>query len=109
MAVAQIKAAIPIKQNANGVYLVGNTRVTLDTVVRAHERGLSAAEITRRYPALQLNDVYLVLGYYLNNQARVERYLQDRKKYAEHMRKVNESRFPQNGIRARLVARTRKK
>ena len=37
MAVAKIREEIHIKLNADGVYLVGGTRVTLDTVIRAHK------------------------------------------------------------------------
>ncbi len=108
MAVAKIREEIPIQLNRDGVYLVGGTRVTLDTIVRAHKRGLSAETIARQYPALHLADVYFVIGYYLHNQATVEQYLEKRAQLAKQVRKLNETRFPQKGIRARLTARTQK-
>lgn len=109
MAVAKIREEIPIKQNSDGVYLVGGTRVTLDTVIRAHKRGATAERIARQYPSLNLADVYFVIGYYLNNQTSVEQYLEKRGQHAKQVRKLNETRFPQKGIRARLTARTHKR
>mgnify|MGYP000005731122 CR=1 FL=1 len=106
MAVVKIREEIPIKLNKDGVYLVGGTRVTLDTIVRAHKRGRSAETIARQYPALQLADVYFVIGYYLHNPATVEQYLEKRAQLAKQVRKLNETRFPQKGVRARLAART---
>lgn len=109
MAVAKIRQEIPIKLNADGVYLVGGTRVTLDTVIRAHKRGLTAEQIAARYPALRLADTYSVVGYYLTNQAAVEQYLEKRAKQSKQVRKLNEQRYRQEGLRARLSARTLKR
>jgi uncharacterized protein (DUF433 family) len=59
---------VPLKADPNGVMRVGDTRVTLDTVVHAFEEGHTAEEIVSHYPALRLADVYAVIAYYLNNQ-----------------------------------------
>ena len=95
----------PLAIHPDGVIRVGNTRVTLDTIVSAFADGLSAEEIVYAYPSLQLADVYAVLGYYLRNRAEVETYLQERRSQAEAVRRQNEARFDPHGIRARLLGR----
>ena len=48
---------IPVARDAHGVYRVGGTRVTLDLVVRAFNRGATAEEIVQKYDSLRLPDV----------------------------------------------------
>jgi len=52
--------------------------VTLDLVVRAFNRGATAEEIAWRYPALNLVDVYEVLGSCLKHQTDLDAYLKSR-------------------------------
>src|SRR5258708_22407689 len=58
---------IPLAKDAQGTYRVGGTRVTLDLVVRAFNRGATAEEIVQKYDNLRLPDVYQVIGYYLKH------------------------------------------
>jgi uncharacterized protein (DUF433 family) len=96
---------IPLTTNAQGVILVGGTRVTLDTIVSVFRQGATAEEIVYRYPVLKLADVYAVIGFYLNHQQEVETYLQERQQKAEEIRKINQSKFDPQGLRDRLLAR----
>jgi len=64
---AVVVEAIPLAMDAQGVYRVGGTRVTLDLVGRAFNRGATAEEIVQSFPTLQLPDVYQVIGYYLKH------------------------------------------
>jgi uncharacterized protein (DUF433 family) len=59
---AETVDVIPLAKDANGVYRVGGTRVTLDLVVRAFNRGATAEEIVQDFPSLQLSHVYQVIG-----------------------------------------------
>ena len=97
--------SVPILTDKDGVARVGGTRVTLDTVVGAFNKGATAEEIVQRYPSLDLADVYAVITYYLRNQDAVESYLQARRERAAQVRQENENRFDPHGIRARLLAR----
>ena len=105
MAVASFTTTIPLKTDKDGVIRVSKTRVTLDTIVAAFLEGLTAEEIATQYPVVPLADVYSVIGYYLNQKKKVEAYLKRREKSAEEVRKQNEARFAQSGIRERLLAR----
>jgi len=96
---------VPLRTDEHGVLRVGKTRVPLDTVVYSFNQGASAEEIVMSYPTLKLDDVYAVISYYLHNRAEVDSYLGQRDAEAARIREENERRFPQNGIRARLLDR----
>jgi uncharacterized protein (DUF433 family) len=92
MTLAVVAEPAPLKTNADGVVRVGNTRVTLDTVIAVFKQGTTAEEIVYRYPSLRLADVYATIGFYLNHQQEVETYLQQRQQQAQEIRKMNEAR-----------------
>ncbi len=96
---------MPLVTDADGVVRIGNTRVTLDTVVTAFQDGLTAEGIVEQYPSLQLGEVYAVIGYYLRHQTEVDTYLQERQRHAAEVRQENERRFNPIGVRERLLAR----
>jgi len=105
MALSFATETIPLAADADGVIRVGNTRVTLDTVIAAFSDGATAEEIVQQYPSLNLADVYHVIGYYLRRPSEVAVYLQQRKARSEAARKQNEARFDPQGVRDRLMAR----
>ena len=96
---------VPLNYDADGVLRVGETRVTLDTVVIAFNKGSTAEEIVHQYPSLHLADVYQVISYYLQKTDEINAYLNDRHKIAKEIRQENESRFDPHGIRERLLSR----
>lgn len=98
-------ASIPLVMGDDQVIYVGNTRVTLDTVIGAFLDGAIPEEIGYQYPPLDLADIYAVVGYYLHNRIEIEIYLAQRREQIEQVRQQNEERFPPAGIRARLLAR----
>ena len=96
---------VPLRTDEHGVMRVGKTRVPLDNVVYAFNQGSSPEEIVMSYPSLELGDVYAVVNYYLHNRTDVDAYLSQREAEAARIKDENEKRFPQEGIRARLLAR----
>jgi hypothetical protein len=76
--------------------------------VRAFSRGATAEEIAQQYPSVALPDVYATISYYLQNSAEVNIYLEKRKKHAQAVKRENQKRFDQTGIRQRLLARKNK-
>jgi len=95
----------PLSADAAGVFRVGDSRVTLDTVVGAFRDGATAEEIAEQYPAISLGQVYAVIAYYLAHTAEVDDYLLAREQTAAEVRQANERLFDPTGIRARLMAR----
>jgi len=96
---------IPLVMDAAGVIRIGETRVTLDTLISAFNEGATAEEIVQQYPSLRLGDVYAALGYYLRRRLDVEVYLRQRQTQGAEARKLNETRFDPQGVRDRLLAR----
>jgi len=97
----------PLETGPDGVIRVCGTRVTLDTVWAAFQDGATAAEIVQQYPSLFLADAYQAIGYCLRNGALLAGYLAKRGPGGEEIRRSNESRWPPEGIRARLLERRR--
>lgn len=98
---------VPLRVNADGVILVGKTRVPLDTIVYAFRNGDTAEEIVGQYDILKLSDVYAVIAYYLNNQDKVNKYIERREEEARIIRRENEKRFPRQGLREKLLDKVR--
>ncbi|MBI1872851.1 MAG: DUF433 domain-containing protein [Acidobacteria bacterium] len=96
---------VPIRTDADGVIRVGDTRVTLDTVIAAFDAGATAEEIVQQFPSVTLADVYSVIAYYLRHQQDVRTYLAQRQQQAAQVRQENERRFNPTGVRERLLAR----
>ena len=61
-------------------------------------------EIAHHYPALKLPDVYLVVGYYLQNRAEVDSYVQRQQRQADEARHEYETAYPNDPLRERLLA-----
>jgi len=102
--VSAVVDEIPLARDAQGVYRVGGTRVTLDLVVRAFNRGATAEEIVQKYDSLQLSDVYQVIGYYLKHADELAGYLETRARDEEALLASHPEWSPM-GLRDRLLAR----
>jgi uncharacterized protein (DUF433 family) len=96
--------AIPFAKDAHGAYRVGGTRVTLDLVVRAFNRGATAEEIVQKYDSLHLADVYQVIGYYLKHADELAEYFENRAREEEALISSHPEWSPK-GLRDRLLAR----
>jgi uncharacterized protein (DUF433 family) len=59
----------------DGAYRVGDTRVSLDSLVYLFGEGMSAESMVESYPALTLEQVHGALAFYLANQKEIDTYL----------------------------------
>jgi uncharacterized protein (DUF433 family) len=77
----------------DGVYRVGDTRVSLDSIVYLFREGMSAESMVESYPALTLEQVHGALAFYLGNQKEIDQYLAEGQRAAhsqhEHSRQTN--------------------
>lgn len=96
---------VPLVTGEDGVIRVEGTRVPLETVVAAFENGATAEEIAQRYPTVSLAVAYQVIGYYLQHRTELGHYFDERAKQTAAVRDLNESRWPTDGMRKRLLAR----
>lgn len=63
-----------VEERAGG-YWVAGTRVSLDSLVYAFQRGAAPETIRRSYPLLTLEEVYGALTYYLAHEQEIDEYL----------------------------------
>src|SRR5260370_39607787 len=59
-------------QERDGNLYVGDTRVTVRSIVAEWLQGLSAEEIARDFPGLTLAQVYGTVAYYLDHKAEID-------------------------------------
>jgi uncharacterized protein (DUF433 family) len=93
-------------KNIEGVFRVGDTRVSLDLLVYLFLEGMSAETMVECYPALTLEQVHGALAFYLGNQKEIDQYVaegqraaeaqhqQSRKTNAELIAKLQRARHP---------------
>lgn len=96
---------VPLRIDEGDVLRVGNTRVTLQAVIADFQRGASPEEIAHHYSALSLSDIYLVVGYYLQNKVEVDTYVQRQRQLANDARHEYEAEHVRDPLRQQLLAR----
>lgn len=85
LSVTAVVNEIPLARDTHGAYRVGGTRVTLDLVVRAFNRGATAEEIVQKHDSLRLPDVNQVIGYYLTHTDELAEYFETRVREEESL------------------------
>lgn len=103
------KVDVPLQLWPDGTVRVGGTRLMLDTVVTAFQLGSTPDDLSRQFPPFELSDVYAVLAYYLQNKDEVDEYLREGEEEAKRLRAEIQARWPNEGLRERLLARRRQK
>jgi uncharacterized protein (DUF433 family) len=93
----------PLQIDKYGAIRVGGTRVTLDVVIAAYNRGDTPEEIVKAYDVLKLADVYYAISYYLRNKLEVDQYIREGEEKAA--KDEAEARKQQVGLKEKLEAR----
>jgi uncharacterized protein (DUF433 family) len=97
--------AVPLREEPAGVLRVGESRVLLELVIRAYQRGVSPQEIVRMYDSVALGDVFAVLAYYLAHPADIDEYLHKCEEDAQAVRRKVEESQPVGPGKEELLAR----
>lgn len=105
-----LSLVVPLREDPPGVFRVGDSRVLLELVIRAFQRGQTPEAIVQSFDTLCLPDVYAVVGYYLARPGPIDEYLRQRDDAAaETRRKIEASQPPRENLRERIMARARAK
>src|SRR6266403_3970867 len=64
-------------------YRIGDTRVSLDSLVYLFREGMSAESMVESYPALTLEQVHGALALYLGNRKEIDAYIADGEREAQ--------------------------
>jgi uncharacterized protein (DUF433 family) len=97
------REAPPLHRDAHGVIRVGQTRVTLESIISLFEQGAGAEEIALRYDVLDLHDIYATLSYFLGHRDEMRQYLDRAHEASLAARSDAERRSPAAQIRERLA------
>lgn len=76
---------VPLREDESGSLRIGSTRVLLEIVLHAYERGATPEQIVRSYATLSLDDVYAVITWYLRHRTEAEGYLRRREEEAAEL------------------------
>lgn len=69
------KLTLPFRQIPDGTIRIGDTRVSLETIIDSYLLGQRPEEIHSGFPFIDLADIYAIIAYYLKNREIVDRYL----------------------------------
>ena len=75
-------------EERNGGYYIAGTRISLDSVVYSFERGNSPEAIHESFPLLKPAQIYGAIAFYLDHQAEVRLYLDQKE------RRIQDSSIP---------------
>lgn len=100
---------VPLTTTEFGTIRVGNSRVSLDSVVHQYKQGATAERIAESFPSLDLADIYAVIAYFLAHRDSVEEYLERQEAEADDLQRQIESDPKQqkatNELRERIRVR----
>ncbi len=104
-----LTVTVPLWEDPPGVLRVGKSRVLLELVIAAYQRGETPEGIVESYRTLQLADVYAVISRYLANPAPFDEYLRQCDREAEAVRQKIEASQRPGVSKEELLTRARAK
>ena len=82
-------------EQRDGGYWIAGSRISLDSVVYAFQRGASPESIRRSFPLLSLEEVYGAITYYFAHQSEIDTYLKEEDEKFEAERLVARAADPE--------------
>lgn len=104
-----LSVIVPLWEDPAGVFRVGKSRVLLELVLRAFQRGETPEGIVRSFRTLPLADVYAVISRYLADPAPFDAYLRQCDEEADAVRRQIEASQRPGPTKEELLARARAK
>lgn len=102
--------SVPLRTDVEGAIRIGKTRVLLEIVIDAFQRGETPEGIVQSFPSLKLQEVYAVIAYYLQNRVDVDAYVKRIKAEGEALRREIEAKqSDMTELRERLLNRLEEK
>ena len=79
----------------NGAYRIAGTRISLDSVVYAYNRGELSEQIVQSFPLLTLEQVHGAIAFYLSNSETIDEYLRNEEIEFEKERQAERAKNPE--------------
>jgi uncharacterized protein (DUF433 family) len=96
-----------VRQDPGGGFKVGESRVSLDSVVYAYLEGCSAESIADDFPGLTAEEVHGAIAFYLANRDEVHAYLDKQRALWDKLRADIDARPSAKWDRLRQIKRER--
>jgi len=106
---------VPLTLWKDGTIRVKDTRLLIDMIVGAHNRGECPEEIFESFPSnvYTVADIYSIIAYYLTHKEKIDKYLANREKEVEKVWKKIEGlpNYQENRqkLKEKLLARSKKR
>ncbi|MBR8839720.1 MAG: DUF433 domain-containing protein [Stigonema ocellatum SAG 48.90 = DSM 106950] len=98
-------SAPPFRWDEAGVIRIGQSRVTLDSLLAAYHSGSTPEEIAVQYSVLHLEEIYSAIAYYLSHHQQIDSYLEQRHRKQEQQRSEFAQQYNLANLRQRLLDR----
>jgi len=98
-------SAPPFRWDESGGIRIGQSRVTLDSILAAYHSGFTPEEIAFQYSVLHLEEIYSAIAYYLNHRQEIDNYLDQRRQKAQQQRSGLIQQYNLVNLRQRLSDR----
>lgn len=95
----------PFRRDEAGGIRIGQSRVTLDSLLAAYHSGFTPEEIAFQYSVLHLEEIYAAISYYLNHRQEIDNYLDQRCQKAQQQRSDFVQQYNLADLRQRLIDR----
>ncbi|MEG4205481.1 DUF433 domain-containing protein [Microcoleus sp. Pol7_A1] len=100
-------AAPPFRWDEAGGIRIGDSRVTLDSLLAAYHHGSTPEEIAVQYSVLHLEEIYAAIAYYLSHRQEIDNYLDRRCQKAQQQHSQFVQQYNLANLRQRLSDRDR--
>ena len=100
-------SAPPFRWDEAGGIRIGQSRVTLDSLLAAYHNGSTPEEIAVQYSVLHLEEIYAAIAYYLNHSQEIDNYLEQRRQKSQQQRSEFVQQYNLANLRQRLRDRNR--
>ncbi|MGL5940709.1 MAG: DUF433 domain-containing protein [Waterburya sp.] len=98
-------SAPPFRWDEGGGIRIGQSRVTLDSLLAAYHSGFTPEEIAFQYSVLHLEEIYAAIAYYLSHRQEIDNYLDERRQRTQQQRNQFAQQYNLADLRERLSDR----
>lgn len=98
-------SAPPFRWDEVGGIRIGQSRVTLDSLLASYHNGSTPEEIAVQYSVLPLEEIYSAIAYYLSHRPEIDSYLEQRHRQSQQQRSKLAQKHNLANLRQRLLRR----
>lgn len=98
-------SAPPFRWDEAGGIRIGQSRVTLDSLLASYNNGSTPEEISVQYSVLRLDEIYAAIAYYLSHRQEIDSYLEQRQHKSQQKRNTLVQQHNLANLRQNLLDR----